>query len=311
MKNVFVRTLVVGMLGLFSLAVVAEDVYPTAILAFAERGKDVKGMGAQVRDLLFVGLVENPQLMLVDREDLQKSMEEAELSLSGAVKADEVIQIGHLTGAKIIITGSVMQVGKKLYLVGKIIGTETSRVLGASAKGDAAEDLDVLVEQLVEKLGAKIAADAGKLVAKPVKHEDLIATLNKKLGKAKRPSVRITVVERHVGQVTIDPAAETELTLFCTETGFQVLNADASSREKADIVMTGEGFSEFAMRRGNLVSVKARLEVKAVDRKTGRIIAVDRQTSVVVDLTEQIAGKKALQAAAERIALRMLPKLVR
>ena len=65
------------------------------------------------------------------------------------------------------------------------------------------------------------------------------------------------------------------------------------------------------MRRGNLVSVKARVELKAVDRKTGQVLAVDRETAVEVDLTEQIAGKKALQTAAAAIAERLLPKLVK
>jgi hypothetical protein len=64
------------------------------------------------------------------------------------------------------------------------------------------------------------------------------------------------------------------------------------------------------MRRGNLDSVKARLEVKAIDPATDKIIAIDRQVAVEVDLTEQIAGKKALQKAAAMIAERMLPKLV-
>ena len=62
--------------------------------------------------------------------------------------------------------------------------------------------------------------------------------------------------------------------------------------------VTGEAFSEFAGRHGDLVSVKARVEVKAVDRKTGKVLAVDRQTAVAVDLAEQVAGKTALQEAA-------------
>jgi len=37
---------------------------------------------------------------------------------------------------------------------------------------------------------------------------------------------------------------------------------------------------------------------------------VDRQTALVVDLTEQLAGKAALQEAAARLAERLLPKLV-
>jgi ribosome maturation factor RimP len=65
------------------------------------------------------------------------------------------------------------------------------------------------------------------------------------------------------------------------------------------------------MRHGNLVSVKARLEVKAVDQASGKIVAVDRQTTVAVDLTEQIAAKTALQQASAAIAERLLPKLVK
>jgi hypothetical protein len=52
------------------------------------------------------------------------------------------------------------------------------------------------------------------------------------------------------------------------------------------------------------------VELKAVDRQTGKVIAVDRQTVLAVDLSEQIAGKAALQAAAADLAERMLPKIV-
>jgi hypothetical protein len=55
--------------------------------------------------------------------------------------------------------------------------------------------------------------------------------------------------------------------------------------------------------------VKARLEVKALDRASGKVLAVGRQTSVAVDLAEHIAGKTALQDAAVSIAERILPTL--
>ena len=284
-------------------------VYPTAIFAFQERGSGVKDYGAKAADILFAKLAANPALYLVDRADLQKTLQEHELNLSGIVTPDQAVQIGKLTGAKILVTGSVVDADKTLYVIAKIIGTETSRVLGASVQGKSSDDLAPLVEQLAKQVADIIVKQADQLVAKEVKMEDRINALKKQLGDAKRPVVAINVAERHVGQATIDPAAETELTLFCKETGFDVLDKAADSK-KADVILTGEGFSEFAMRHGNLVSVKARLEVKAVDQATGKIIATDRQTAVVVDLTEQIAGKAALQKAASDIAERLLPKLV-
>ena len=67
--------------------------------------------------------------------------------------------------------------------------------------------------------------------------------------------------------------------------------------------------SEFAGRRGNLVSVKARVEVKAVDAKTDKVLATDSAVDVEVDLTDQIAGKKAVEKAIAKIAERLLPAL--
>ena len=42
-----------------------------------------------------------------------------------------------------------------------------------------------------------------------------------------------------------------------------------------------------------------------------KVLAVDRHTVVVVDLTEALAGKSALQEAAAVIAERLLPKLLK
>ncbi len=285
-------------------------IYPTAIFEFAERGSGVKGYGSKVSDILFASLVVDPNLMLVDRTEMAKLLKEHELNMSGMVTPGQAVQVGQLTGARILVTGSIIEADKTLYIVAKMIGTETSRVLGESVKGKISDEIAPLVEELAGKVASMIKKQSRKLVAKEIKTEDRIAALKKTLGDAKRPSVMVTVEERHVGDVVIDPAIETELSMFCRDTGFDVIDTSAT-KAKADILIKGEGFSEFAMRRGNIVSVKARLEIKAIDRDTDEVIAIDRQTAVEVDLTEQIAGKKALQKAAADIAERMLPKLVK
>jgi len=295
------------------------NIYPVAIFPFAERNSTLKGMGNQVSDLLFAGLIENPNLWLVEREEMKKILNEAELNLSGMVNPNQVIKIGQLTGAKIIITGSVFKVKNKTYIVAKVIGTETSRVLGKSVKGN--ENIDKLAEKLSKAVSKLIMKDADKLVAKVRTKKAILADLKKAIGDKKKPVVYISIKEEHIGQRTIDPAAQTEMQLICKKLGFKVTEnaSDADILKKlgfkvtenasdADILIKGEGFSEFSTRRGNLISVKARLEVKAID-KDNNVVAVDRQTDVQVGLAEQVTGKKALQETAAKIAERILPAI--
>ena len=105
----------------------------------------------------------------------------------------------------------------------------------------------------------------------------------------------------------VDPAAQTELSLILQQAGFTLV--DDKSAQKPDIEITGEAFSAFGVRRGNLICCKARVELKVQNRADGMIIAVDRETSVAVDIAEQSAAKTALANAAAELATRLAPKL--
>jgi len=291
-----------GLLPFVSLR--GEEIFPSAILSFHERGASVKGQGETVSDILFAELAANPDFYLVEREDLQKAMSEQELSMTGLVKPGEAVRIGQLTGARILITGSVIDAGDHRYLVAKIIGTETSRVHGAMVKGAADQSIAVLAQKLAGEVAETVKKRAAELMPAPEPREDRVAALRKAAGAGKKPTLFVKIEERHLQSETIDPAAETELHLLAQAVGFE-LTDDAT---RADVRLRGEAFTEFAYRRHQLVGVKARVEVKAVDRD-GRIVAVDRQTAVAVDLTEHVAAKTALQEAAAKLAERLLVKV--
>lgn len=311
------QTLLSLMILVASLANIARaqtenaTIYPTAILPFQERGSGVKGFGNKISDLLFARLAAREHIYLVDRGHIDTILRELELNVSGIVGPGQATQVGQLTGAKILITGSVVEADTSLYLVAKIIGTETSRVLGASAQGRTSDALPPLIETLSDAVARTISGRSEELVAKTVTLEDRIAALERSLGDARKPTVAIEIEERHIGASSIDAASATEMAYFCNETGFTVIDTKSAGTKAADILIRGEGFSEFSTRTQRLTSVKARLEVEAVDRRTNTLIASERQTAVVVDLSEQLAGKQALQEAAAAIAERLLPKLVR
>jgi len=306
------------------LAAAAPALVPVAILPFQERGAATRpgaaaggDDGGKVTDLLFASLVAEPALVLIEREDIRTLLDEQALNLSGLANPAEATRVGQLTGAKILVTGSVLRVDNSLYLVAKVIGTETSRVLGASVKGTARDDLGTLAERLAAEIMKVVTERGGELLPRLVAREDRLAALKKVLPAGGRPTLLVEIEEQHLGAAAvnagaaavIDPAAETELTLFAKETGFEVIDAREGKRSNAAVLLQGEAISEPAVRHGNLVSAKARLEVKAVDRATGKVLAIDRQTTVATDLTEQIAAKTALQEAAAAVAERLLPTI--
>ena len=77
-----------------------------------------------------------------------------------------------------------------------------------------------------------------------------------------------------------------------------------------DVIIIGDAISEFGTKIGNLVSCKGRLEIKAIDRKSNKILSVCREVKTGVDLSEVIAGKHALQKAAKEASLKIIPQLV-
>jgi TolB-like protein len=287
-----------------------DPVYPLAVLTFEERGPGAKDYGAKVSDLLFAKLAARDGIFLVERNDLKKVLDELELGLSGAAKPAEAARVGQLTGAKLLLAGSVIQTDKKLYLVARLISTETARVVAASAEGKTSDELGPMVDKLADQVADKLK-DADKLVAHPAALVDRLAALKQKLKKGERPVVWVRVTERHVGRPVTDPAAQTELVAFLKGTGFTVIDPEEGGKGKADLLIKGEAFSETAGRTGTIITVKARVEITVVDRRTDQVVAVDRQVSVVADLAEQAAGKAALQEAAAAIAERLIPKLVK
>jgi hypothetical protein len=308
MKILMKLTLALGLTVLTATTLLAEQVLTVAVFDFESKDEAVRDLGPKVATILNATLSAEANLIMVERAELEKVLGEQELGLSGTVSADTAAKVGNLTGAKVLVTGRVFKVDKETMIVAKVIGTETSRVYGEMVKGTAAVSISDLSADLAKKIAATVTQKGETLVAKVVSREDRIAKLKKALKSDKLPSVAVKIPEQHFGTPVIDPAAQTELGLILQECGFKLV--DDKSADKADIEIAGEAFSAFGLRKGNLISCKARVEIK-VRKANGDIIAVDRQTSVAVDVAEQTAAKTALQNAALELAERLVPKLVK
>ena len=285
------------------------DVLTVAVFDFESKDEGVRDLGPKIATLVNANLSASPDLIMVERAELEKVLGEQEMSLSGTVSAESAAKVGQLTGAKVLVTGRVFTADNQTIIVAKVIGTETSRVYGEMVQGGSAVPITELSASLAKKIAADVSTRSDTLIAKVESRDDKIARIKKTLGDKKLPVVSVKIPEHHYGRFIIDPAAQTEFALILQQCGFTVV--DENSTNKAAVEITGEAFSAYGMQKGNLISCKSRIELKARNVASGDILTVDRQTSVGVDVAEQTAAKTALENAADVLVERVIPKLVK
>ena len=275
-----------------------------AVLGFESSDPRQKPAPAEVTELFGVFLGTNPEITLVERAEIDRILGEQTLGLSGLTAPDSAAKVGQLLGAKALITGRIIPTGDQTLVVAKVMSTETSRVFGETVP--AGKDLTTPLEELAGKVGALLQKNHAAFAPKILTREERIAKL-REVVKGNGRTVSVRIEEQDLGRPVIDPAAQTEFEKTLLELGFTVFQPGGEAAAP-QFRITGEAFSQPGARRGQLISTRARVEVR-VEAMDGTVLAVDAETATGVDTAEAIAGKSALQDAALTLLERIAPKL--
>lgn len=333
MKRLFLSFLFCFVIAGFVTELKAEETkLSVAVLDFAAKDPGNPELGKQVAEAITVSLTGQKGLKIVERSSLTKTLQEHELKFSGMVDTATAVQVGKIVGARILVLGKVFPLGNKMILTAKLIGTETTLVSGVLVKGKVSDDLSELVLKLADKISERLAKEGRKLVAKPEVYDNSFEKLRNMLAEKKKPTVAVIIIEKHNGQTVtrkIDPAAETEIKRMLLECKIPVQDITGNKLAKwsslynevkrgtwpqglegVDYIVTGEAFSEFSTRIGNLISCAGRVEINMISRDDGKILLSVSEVARNVDLSEGIAGKGALQKSAHAVGLKVLQKIV-
>jgi len=149
-----------------------------AVLDFQLQGvQDSSDMGKIVAEWLITALVKEGRFDVIERRLLAKVLEEQKMGVSGLVDESSASKLGKVLGAKIVITGSVMQFQNVMEVNARIIEVESSSIIAAeNVKSTSAVKLEDLVVQMADKIirdfplegyivqreGDKVLIDLGK-----------------------------------------------------------------------------------------------------------------------------------------------------
>jgi len=283
----------------------AEEVVtvPTvAVLPFEarERQAESDNEGKSVAELLSVALMERGVADLVERAELDAALKELQLSATGLTSKESQTKLGKLIGAKILITGSMFRSGEKNYIVAKVIGTETSKVAGASASG--VNEFTEMVPELAQKVAEVIEKGSAKLLPKELNNTSTALKLAETVkGQGRKVFIQ---VKEDISVSAPDPAAEIELRKLALALGFEVV----STRDTADFALIGEAIASNSGTYQRFTSAAARVELSIYARGR-KLIAAGSTKDTVAGGSYVIAAKSAIAQATLSLAEELFPAM--
>lgn len=283
-----------------------------------------------ISDVMQAELSVSDTVTLVDRAQLKHALKELQLAHQGMVNPNSVKQLGKIVGAQYFCSGKLTKVGDNLMAIVRVIDIETTIVKLSYAEIKEGNDPIKAGQALAQGVEALIAKFDGEKEKQASSEKAVIKEIPSDWT---RPTVMVVIPEMHVRDIqVIDPAAETEITKRLIDAGFKVIDseyvkmmkagqsvedpkqnlkkrlsslrtaAEYADKKGVEVLLYGEAISELGATVGDFEGCRARVELKAIVVKGEEVILADSAHAGATGLSETVAGKRALQAAANKLA---------
>jgi TolB-like protein len=272
---------------------------------------DAANLGSKITTLITANLTTETNLVMLERADLTRALNEQAFDISGMVNSDAAAKIGQITGVKILVAGQVIKTSENhLVIVADIIGTETGRLFAEKVEG-APDKLMDLTSDVSRKIAQTIWLQATNLVMPTA---ELRAVFLERIVKGIKGKNRLTVSVKvaqynQYGNTWIENEAAGELGAILLKAGFTVV--DDNSDKKPDLEITGVVSTGWGTQRGDLVTSRAILGLKIQERRTGIIICFERQESTVTGVGAMVVEPASKVKAVDDMVERILPVLAK
>jgi TolB-like protein len=129
--------------------------------AFGRDAKDFDGLSKGVADFLITEMAGNPNIRVIERDQVQKLIDEQKLVSGGQVDRESAVKVGKLLGAQHMIFGGFMGDPKGNFRIdARAVNVESGAIEYTERVQDKADNIMPLIGQLAGKMntGMKLPA---------------------------------------------------------------------------------------------------------------------------------------------------------
>jgi len=140
--------------GLFPAESRAASKTRVAVIDFEQKAfQEFQGkqIGEIVAEWLITSLANTGRFEVVERAQLQKVLKEQQLGISGVINQETAAKVGELLGVKVIVSGSVIQIGNTYDVNARLINVQDGSIIKAErVRGVGLDGVERLMDSLAE-----------------------------------------------------------------------------------------------------------------------------------------------------------------
>lgn len=239
-------------------AVAEPEKIPVAIASFSSAAnvREADTVRRALADGLINALAQREDVRVVERERMAEALQDLRMSSEGLIDQATALQLGKMTGARVIVTGNVLQLDDELVITARLINTETGELVATRAQGSRGHLLAVVDELAAGVAERLVQDDKGALARADDRDAERTAAqrqaLQDRLKGLARPRLLVLLPESHLNRIVPDPAGETELVEWLLACGFPVASAEYAGVEAPTPAAQWESETDVRIRRPNL-----------------------------------------------------------
>ncbi len=143
---------------LFTLFTLEAETISVLYFENTTKNEEFAWLSKGIADMLITDIA--PYIDVVERENLQKVLQEQKLALSGLVAEDNAVELGQLLNARKIVYGSFIIADTAVRIDGKVTDTETGRIIATFSDTGLVRDILLIQNRLAGRLSAALGVKA-------------------------------------------------------------------------------------------------------------------------------------------------------